>query len=65
MTTEEMRTKLIELENHFIHILSEEEMDWELKELRASVLTRLYAIQHILQRRLRNGTTEINKTNKE
>lgn len=58
MTSEEMKSKLIELENHFIHILSEEELDSELKELKASVLTRLYAIQHILQRRL-NGTPKI------
>jgi len=53
MTNEELKIKQIELENHPVLTLSEEEIkeDLELIALKASVLTKLWAIRHILSRR--------------
>lgn len=53
MTTDELKAKQIELENHPVLTLSDEEIldDIELIALKASVQTRLWAIRHILSRR--------------
>lgn len=53
MTTEELKYQLLELENHFILMLSEEELDDELKELKNTVLTKISLVKHTLRRRLK------------
>ena len=60
MTSEQMKSKLIELENHPVLTLNEEEIqeDVELIALKASVQTRLWVIKLILKRK-EDGTTKI------
>lgn len=54
-----LKDKLILLENHFVLSLSNEELDSELIEIKAEVLTEIVLIKHLLARG-DNGKTEIN-----
>ena len=53
MNLDELKTKLIELENHPILSLSDEEIgeDFELIAIKASVMTRILGFRHILSRK--------------
>jgi len=58
MTIEQLKAMLMESENHFILKLSDEEIgdDEELKQLKISTLTKVFALKHMISRR-ENGKT--------